>query len=346
MNGRIDLVQAEAVLGVIDAADHEELEQALEQLAGGVSQPLAAIRTDLIALLGDLEAGLDFVEEDIEFVGQQQLIDRLNSAAERLSFLMNQTTTRMVATDRPRVVLAGPPNAGKSTLFNALIETNSKLVAPALVSPASGTTRDYLAQSISIGGLEIELIDTAGIETTSSENDIAGQAQQLGRDQHSRADLVLWCSPLDEAPSFGEEEKNATENDWTTAFPEIPRERLIRLGTKSDLAQPLSPEAFDMCLSVANNHNLMPLLELVAQRLSAGASGRGMLGSTSARCQQSLRDAILAMHSAIGAVTDGMGDEIVALEIRAGLDHIGQILGVVYTDDILDHIFSSFCIGK
>ena len=159
LGGRIDLIEAEAVLGVIDAADRRQLEIALDHLAGGLSRPLMEVRGSLLDLLADLEAGLDFVEDDIRFVEQDELQARLAAAAERLDALSKQLAARSWNVGRPRVALVGAPNAGKSSLFNALA-TN----ATALVSEEAGTTRDYLTAIVNADGLEIELIDTAGIE--------------------------------------------------------------------------------------------------------------------------------------------------------------------------------------
>jgi tRNA modification GTPase len=146
--GRIDLTQAEAVLGVVDAHDHAELASALDQLAGGLSGPIGRIREDLLLLLADLEAELDFVDEDIEFVPRDQVLARLERAHDYLASLQSQSLERMRSTGRPRVVLAGLPNAGKSTLFNALVGRDA-----ALVSAVQGTTRDYLSAELDWHGL-------------------------------------------------------------------------------------------------------------------------------------------------------------------------------------------------
>ena len=155
--GRIDLTQAEAVLGVVDAVDRRQLDVALEQLAGGLSHPLHALRDDLLNLLADLEAGLDFAEEDIRFVSSVELDRRLAGAAEKLDRLSARLSMRGEAHTAARVTLVGSPNVGKSSLFNALARQSA-----ALVSPLPGTTRDYLAARIDAGGLTVELIDTAG----------------------------------------------------------------------------------------------------------------------------------------------------------------------------------------
>jgi tRNA modification GTPase len=331
--GRIDLVQAEAVLGIIDADDHEELQLALGQLAGGISSQLQTIQTDLISLLGDLEAGLDFVEEDIEFVTQQQIIDRIDSLCERLETLQSQATDRMVTAAQPRIVLAGLPNAGKSTLFNALAGQDS-----ALVSEVAGTTRDYLSAAVRMGNMSVELIDTAGME--SANEGVDSVAQSLGRGQHEHADLLIWCTA---ANLNGQQ---TAVDSQSRAELEVPIDRIVFVTTKGDLAEENGKDCHCM-VSATTADGLDQLRSVIVSRLSNPvASQRQMLGSTSARCHESLNNGLESLQSARETTVRQAGDELIAVELRIALDAIGRILGVVYTDDILDHIFSNFCIGK
>ena len=184
--GKKDLPQAEAVLAVIEAGTPYELKQALAQLAGGVTQPLHGLRDDLLNLLADVEAGLDFVDEDIEFVNKNDILLRVSKGLAQLTLLEKQIQERSLS-DRPfRVALIGEPNAGKSSLFNALAG-----LPAAIVSPIAGTTRDYLTRSIQLKGTSIELIDTAGWQPAG--DTIEEQAQALGKAQAKAADLLLWC---------------------------------------------------------------------------------------------------------------------------------------------------------
>ncbi len=153
--GRLDLLQAEAVLGLIDARDDSSFQAALAQLAGGFSAPLETLRSELLDLLADLEAGLDFVDEDIEFVSNAKVQERLAQAEAQVAALLQRLALRDAQQRMPRVVLLGSPNAGKSQLFNALIGS-----ASAIVSPIAGTTRDYLRGPCDCDGLLVELIDT------------------------------------------------------------------------------------------------------------------------------------------------------------------------------------------
>jgi len=196
--GKLDLTRAEAVLGVIEAGDRTELRHALAQLAGGVTRPLEGLREDLLNLLADVEAGLDFSDEDIRFVDQEELLGRITKGLAQLTLLHKQLEQRGVDRKHFRVVLAGRPNAGKSSLFNALAPQGR-----ALVSPEPGTTRDYLAGTLELEGLSLELIDTAGWQADGGS--IEAQAQVLTSKQLADADLVVLC--LDSALPATEREK-------------------------------------------------------------------------------------------------------------------------------------------
>jgi tRNA modification GTPase len=230
LSGKIDLVQAEAVLGVIDADSTDQLQQALTQLAGGVSARIRELREQLLIDLADLEAGLDFVEEDIEFVDRAAMTARLERAVAWLKHLEEHSRTRGQTTGRRTIVLAGLPNAGKSTLFNALADRDV-----AMVSSVAGTTRDWLTATIDLGGLTVDLIDTAGAEEAGGEISEEAQAFRLERMQH--ADLVLWCSASDATP-----EEDALDQELLTRHFQLPPQSggagnvLMRVFTKSDQA--------------------------------------------------------------------------------------------------------------
>ncbi len=186
--GRLDLTQAEAVLGTIDADDKPALRIALDQLAGGLSSPLQQLRGDLLDLLADLEAGLDFVSEDIQFVSCDQLISRLSFAAGVVDRIKEQIGGRSASQPERRVVLVGWPNTGKSTLFNALAGRDA-----AIASPQAGTTRDYLQTELEIGTGKCLLIDTAGFESLRDSEGIDSVARQLADRQRAIGDIVVLC---------------------------------------------------------------------------------------------------------------------------------------------------------
>ncbi len=337
--GKVDLLQAEGVLGVIDATDHHELATALEQLAGGLSSRLTQLRGELLELVADLEAGLDFVEEDIEFVSRDDVRRRVEAAHQLVARLATQAHERMHAGERPRVVLAGLPNAGKSTLFNALLGTGR-----ALVSPVAGTTRDYLTAIWPCGGREVELVDTAGWEPLPTA--FGPQLAALRDDQFRRADLVIWCTAAD----LPTDELHADMGRRKVLLDQgVP---VLSIRTKSDTrhdAEP--PESIDhpspVEVSVAIGTGLADLTSHVAAALSRpGGRERPWLGASAARCEASLRGALTALSLAQELASSPAGDELIAAELRGALHELGAIVGAVYTDDLLDRIFSKFCIGK
>ncbi|MEK6260708.1 MAG: GTPase [Planctomycetota bacterium] len=337
--GRLDLLQAEAVLGVIDAHDHTELQAALAQLAGGLSGRLAELRHDLLELLADLEAGLDFIEEDIEFVGRCELIGRIALARRFVDDLLRQSSDRMQSRARAKVVLAGLPNAGKSTLFNRLASRES-----ALVSPREGTTRDFLSAPVDWQGLSFELIDTAGWELDPT--GIAQAAQHQRADQLRDADVLLWCSSATLDPPQQELDEQLFAQTQADArcvvrvVTQIDRRAVVR---ESDDTVPPS-----VAISAVTGEGLDDLAELLRSRLATSRGpGRQWLGMTAARCRESLAAVAASLARAEEAAESDMtGDELLAIDIREALDHLGRILGEVYTDDILDRVFSKFCIGK
>ncbi len=336
--GRLDLLQAEAVLGVIDAADHVELEQALQQLAGGISQQMGTLRADLLDLLADLEAGLDFVDEDIEFVSREQLLSRVTSAQRSIMELCDQASRRLQSSSRPRVVLAGLPNAGKSTLLNALTGRSA-----ALVSEVSGTTRDYLCVPLDRDGLHVDLIDTAGWDSETS--GIEAVAQQRRHEQWQQADLIVWCRDLSADAGLDEPLIAELQNE---------QRPVICVGTKADCVSvtqtPTSehPHAgVRTTVSARDGRGLDELCAQLAELLAAESHGRRQwIGMTAARCQNSLLAGRDALDRTAEAARLGLSDDLVIVELREVLEHLGHIVGAVYTDDILDRVFSKFCIGK
>jgi tRNA modification GTPase len=333
--GRLDLTQAEAVLGVIDAGSQQEFQIALAQLAGGLAGPLNLLRDGLLDLLAHLEAGLDFVEEDIEFITPAELDEQLAEAASVVENLVEQMSSRAATGDVVRVALIGWPNVGKSSLFNALVGSGR-----AIVSPLPGTTRDYLTAKLDLDGVLCELIDTAGIEPAASDPlSIAAQVAMAA--QHAQAHVQLLC--LDSTRPL---------NSWEIA--ELARAHPSRLVVWTKVDQPLADQSplprslpSGIATSSATQHGLDALRQqLRAAATSAPQSESQVVLSTAVRCRESLRGAAESLIRARAIVADRGGDELVAAELRAALDDLGQTVGAVYTDDVLDRIFSRFCIGK
>jgi tRNA modification GTPase len=316
--GKLDLTQAEAVLGVIEANHRDDLTTALQQLAGGLATPLHALRDDLMNLLADIEASLDFMEEDIRFVGSTEMLTRISHALAKLTLLRRQAEQRSASQHRFRVVLVGEPNAGKSSLFNALVGYDA-----AIVSEQAGTTRDWLEANLRIDGVDLQLIDTAGLRETTDA--IEQDAQSLGREASRRADLILLCADggRSEAVSFASEAP------------------IVPLATKCDVIAPL---AGPIAVSATTGEGLDALRAMLADR--ARRHGSNPMAPSLSRCRHHLDASIDHLRRAHALALDESPAELLALEIRLTLDELGSMVGAVYTDDLLDRIFSRFCIGK
>ena len=319
--GRIDLTQAEAVLGVIDAQGERELSVALSQLAGGLAGPLNELRNRLLDLLAHLEAGLDFVEEDIEFITRDELLRQLDDAARQVEALAQQMQCRGISRALPRVVLTGPPNAGKSSLFNALCGSDS-----AIVSHVAGTTRDYVSRQVRCGSMDIELIDTAGIDAAGAVGIVDSAAQDVAHEQTRQAALVVECR---EAPQPAPASQPSS----------------IRVITKCDLDTGIHAAKGALLTSSRTGQGIEELKRAIEAALAREAGDTSVVAGTAARCGESLARAAEALHRARFAAST-LGEEFVAAEVRDALDCLGRVVGAVYTDDILDRIFSRFCIGK
>lgn len=329
--GRLDLTQAEAVLGLIDAQHQRQFETALKQLAGGLSGPLNRLRDRLLELLAHLEAGLDFATEDIQFITPAALDSQLREAAECVAAAATQMQSRHEASELPRVVLLGWPNVGKSSLFNALAGQEH-----AIVSPLAGTTRDYLAVELHEAGKPFRLIDTAGVEASEGTT-IHAAAQHMRHEQQAAAQLRVLC--LDSTRPLNDWERKQLLHNATP--------RIVVL-TKTD--EPPGHDGIapsDALLTSAKTGRGMAALRMhITETLAQNELAADAVFSTAVRCQDSLRLADESLLRARKLASAGGNEELVALEVRAALEGIGQVVGAVYTDDILDRIFSRFCIGK
>ena len=336
--GKKNLPQAEAVQAVVEAGTDADLKQALAQLAGGVTRPLEKLCENLLNFLADLEAALDFADEDIEFVGQREALLQLAAAIAQLTNVRRQLDDRTVSGRPVRVALVGLPNAGKSSLFNALAGGPA-----ALVSEEAGTTRDYLTRSLTLGGVAVELIDTAGWQAAA--DTIAEQAQRLGREQAGRAEVIVWC---DEHGDFGADD--AARLTATGA-------EVLRVRTKADLASGRREPAVSSLAEQPAHAGRSPIPSSVLTPAGTDAFrtaltdrvlslARPPLAPSQSRCRHHVDSCIAALREVHRHVLFEDPAELAALALRSALDQLGELVGAVYTDDLLDRIFSRFCIGK
>ena len=337
--GRIDLTRAEAVLGVIDAADPEQLDVALTQLAGGLAGPLTELRDRLLELLAQLEAGFDFPDEDISFIRPDQLNRQLDEAAETVAAIAQKMASRGEVTDAIRAVLIGWPNSGKSSLFNRLSGKTG-----ALVSRHPGTTRDYLTAELDLDGVRCQLIDTAGYwrrntmpDSRAAADDVEAIAQAASNEQTRRAQIRILC--LDSTRPLNTWERNELADPAAAG-------RVVVL-TKTDLPTHTDCTRHVLATSSVTGAGIEALRTRLRDTvLAAGASHLGVVVGTAARCRESLRLAADCLDRARRLVQTEIGEELVAAEVHGALNELGKVVGAVYTDDVLDRVFSRFCIGK
>ncbi|QDT04027.1 tRNA modification GTPase MnmE [Rubripirellula lacrimiformis] len=347
--GRLDLTQAEAVLGVIDAEGRGSLDHALRQLSGNLSKPLEQMRSTLLNLIADVEAGLDFVDEDIEFVSDETVVQRLTEISETLRLTAEAMRQRGGTTSRATIILRGEPNAGKSRLLNRLSESDT-----AIVADVAGTTRDVVTLDTTLCGHPVRWVDTAGIET--GNDDISRESQDHARRASDEADVRLWCI-------------DSSRSDFDTALTQLRhqagtsgRTGVIDLfvATKCDISSlPTAPDskpkqepASDssdalLTCSALSDDGIETLVQTVLQRLlDRDSEEHGSVVGTAARCGQSLDQAHTSVLAAIELTRHSQGHEFVSAEMRTAAQCLGEVTGAVYTDDILDRVFGRFCIGK
>jgi tRNA modification GTPase len=248
----------------------------------------------------------------------------LDSAIQEIADLRAEHGARATSIGRPRVVLLGPPNAGKSSLFNALVGD-----ARAMTSPEPGATRDVLSAIARMGGREVELFDTAGVDhQPEMESTIYSQAAEFRSRSVQSASYVLYCLPVGAAHT----------DDWKSA----PNRLLVR--TQADRIPEFRDSTADCFISVVGAPGVDPLVKILSDRLDRDAIEGGT--SATERSAECLGRALVRMEETSADYSAGGALELLAAGLRLALDDLGEIVGAVYTDDLLDRIFSRFCIGK
>ncbi len=335
LQGRFDLAQAEAVADLIHAETDNARQAALNQMRGGFSNEIKRLREELIHFASLVELELDFGEEDVEFAKRDDLARLIKKLQTYLSSLIQSFDQGNVIKNGIPTVIAGKPNAGKSTLLNALLNEER-----AIVSAIAGTTRDVIEDEMQLGGITFRFIDTAGLRETKDVIEAIGVERT--KEQMRKASLILYLFDL---TNFNEAELAAELAGIDELG--IP---YFKIGNKMDKAEPALVEKLKaqdfIFISASNKTNIDQLKETILGKFKVNQVKQGDVLVTNLRHFQNLTQT----HEALDRVLNGMANNItgdfLAMDIRQALHYLGLITGEVTTDDLLENIFSKFCIGK
>jgi len=366
LNGKLHLSQAEAVQQLISAQNEMSFRVASEQLTGKLHDAVESIRSRVVDVAAVVEASIDFPDEDIEFSPSEELCAKLSSAAENIERLLSSFDDGAKIVEGVKVVIAGKPNVGKSTLLNVLLEKDV-----AIVTPIPGTTRDVIKESLILQGVTLVLFDTAGIRKP--RGPVEREGVKRSKKALQQADLVLFVLDANEGVSdedgriFKEirGKKYIIVVNKIDLAPQVDDEALVeKLAERSraptaagvrDSSSGAPQEAFSRELSIAPRVRISALkldgIEELKKRImesiwSGEIPSPDQVIITSVRHKDALQRAREALDGAIGALREGLSPEFPALEIREALDALGLITGETTDEEILHQIFSKFCIGK
>ena len=338
LNGKMDLAQAEAVADLIHARTSLAHRVAMHHLSGDYSARLSEARTQLLDLCALVELELDFSEEDVAFADRERLETLIRELSELLDTLLGSYQLGALVRDGVRVVIAGRPNAGKSTLLNALVGSER-----AIVSPIPGTTRDTIEAEVELGGLAFRFVDTAGLREASDV--IEAEGVRRADAEGESADVLLYVFDA----SLGLDDAEA---EWLTRFvSQNPDRPLILIANKVDLLddQNLPENVLPLSASAAREHpeTLDTLKDLLVEAVGVDQSAmEDAPVVVSARHRMHLGNARQALQRASAGLQSGLTGDLLSLDLRAALDEIGAVTGEMTSDDVLGAIFSRFCIGK
>ena len=340
LNGRIDLSQAEAVLDLIRSKTDESRRIAIEQLQGGLSEKITTLRDGLVNICVNVEARIDFPEDEIETAQKMELLEFMQDVGKELHALIKTYDEGRFFREGLLTAIIGKPNVGKSSLLNALLRRER-----AIVAEIPGTTRDVIEEYLNINGLPLRIMDTAGIRDV---EDIA-EKEGVNRSLKSIEDADLVIAVFDQSEPLSEEDFEVTKK--------IKHKNTIIALNKCDLrsgfddsffASQLTP--YTSCvlkISATRGDGLDGLKEAIFNSyLKDWKEEREGVVVTNLRHKHAIEDAGAALDRAIYALRESQPVEILALELRESMERLGEIVGTVTTEDILDKIFSEFCIGK
>lgn len=344
MNGRIDLSQAESIADLIASENEASRKVALSQLKGGITNEISFLRTDLLNFVSLIELELDFAEEDVEFADRSALNFLLNKIESKLSSLIESFQYGNAIKNGTSVAIIGRPNAGKSTLLNALLKEER-----AIVSNIAGTTRDTIEEILHIKGHAFRLIDTAGLRETADEIEAIGVKK--AKEKVANANVLVYLADAS-TKDFSE--------DLDILKPLLREDlKLIICATKID---EVSPAQYDLVeevfrnaishdfdfikISAVENQNIHELTNELSSYVEQLQSEENNVVITNQRHFEALRKSLEAVDKVKEAITHQISTELLAYELRNALEYLGEISGEVTNDEVLGNIFSKFCIGK
>lgn len=350
LNGRIDLAQAEAVADIIRAKTELSLRAANQQLAGKLSRQIHRLRDDLLSILAHIEAHIDFPEEDINPNDKTAILQKLRRAMDFMEELLASSTEGRILRHGLRAAIIGAPNAGKSSLLNCLLQKNR-----AIVSPSAGTTRDTIEETANIRGIPVVFIDTAGLRSAKDEVEREGVRRSL--ESARQADLLLRVVDVSPNSSGANAKPNSGESEWPEPSPTqllvLNKTDLLSRNDAAALAQSpfflgqAAAEKTTVRISCRTGEGLETLKDQIRDAAWAGKIRQKNLDvAINARHQNALQRARQAAQTAFQAVESSLTPELIALDLRIAADAVGEIVGKTSTEDLLDKIFSQFCLGK
>lgn len=340
LNGRLDLAQAEAVLDTIRSTTAGSLRLAQEQLRGTLSSEVNRLCESLIHLLARVEAGIDFTEEDIAFIQPQDLLTGIQQTITAIARLVESSREGRILREGVAAAIIGRPNVGKSSLLNALLQTDR-----AIVTPIPGTTRDVLEELLNIRGVPVRLLDTAGVRAT--DDLVEREGVRRSKAAMEQADLLLIV--VDGSLPLSEEDRALLVQHQDKKRVVVANKSDLPAQVESSLLAPLAQvePARVVRISAKTGAGLDDLRDTIrATILRADFEPGEAAVVTSLRHRSALLKAREALGHAADSVDTRLSGEFIAMDLRAALDALGEITGAVSTEDILDRIFRDFCIGK
>ncbi|MCU7496962.1 MAG: tRNA uridine-5-carboxymethylaminomethyl(34) synthesis GTPase MnmE [Ignavibacteria bacterium] len=330
LNGRIDLAQAEAVADVINSRTDAALRGARNQLDGILSSRVELLRTSLLNISSLIELELDFAEEDIQFMNTSQILIKIDEIVLEINKLLGTYSFGKVIKDGINVALVGKPNVGKSSLLNYLLKESR-----AIVSEIPGTTRDVIIEEIFVEGILFRLSDTAGIRLT--QDVIEQEGVRRSRQAVKDADFVIFLS--DHESGFSGE-----------LYSELGKltdgKRILRVTNKVDLYPSMGPDA-EVYISSKTGEGIHELLRLMKKKaIGSEAYTENAAVVSNMRHYKALEEAAKSLLAAKDSLMESLSGEFVSVDLRKAEQSLGEIIGTVTTEDILNNIFSKFCIGK